>query len=350
MHRIEATLNRAWRGRGPLAWALLPLAGLYASVAALRRGLYRAGWLASESVGVPVIVVGNVVAGGAGKTPVVIELIRHCKARGIVAGVISRGHGRTLSRLLPDVREVLADSSASEAGDEPLLIQRATGAPIFVGRDRVGAARALLANHPEVRLIVSDDGLQHHALARDVEICVVGTAGAGNGWPLPAGPLREIGRRVAWVLDGRDPAARNAGAALGVTAEAGCFALARRLADHALGADGSRVPLAALAAQPLWAVAGIANPQNFFDMLGAHGLHIAVTDALPDHYDFNSYAGPVHESHRLICTEKDAVKLWRTHPKALAVPLETRIDPAFFTALDAWLDAFLETRTAAPLS
>ncbi len=180
-------LQRAWLHRGLLACLLWPFSLLYRAIAALRRLAYRRGWKTAHSVGVPVIVVGNVVAGGAGKTPVVMAVVRHLQARGLAVGVVSRGYGRRTQ----DGREVRAESDPRDVGDEPLLVQRTTGAPVVVDRDRVAAARRLLAAHPEVRVIVSDDGLQHLALGRDVEICVFDDRGVGNGWLLPAGPLRE---------------------------------------------------------------------------------------------------------------------------------------------------------------
>jgi len=180
-------LQRAWLHRGPLAWLLWPLSLLYAALFSLRRWFYGIGWLKAYRVRVPVIVVGNVIAGGAGKTPVVMAVVRHLQARGLSVGVVSRGYGRRTD----DCREVLDESDPQDVGDEPALIRRATGAPVFVARRRVEAARALLARHPATQVIVSDDGLQHLALARDVEICVFDDRGVGNGWRLPAGPLRE---------------------------------------------------------------------------------------------------------------------------------------------------------------
>ncbi len=198
---FEATLQAAWRRRGALACALWPSSLCYRAVTGIRRWLYAVGWFRSTAVGVPVLVVGNLVAGGAGKTPVVLALLRHAQARGIAVGVVSRGHGRLPDRRLPDLRTVDAESDAGFVGDEPLLIHRLTGAPVVVARDRVAAACALLQQHPNTQLILSDDGLQHLALRRDAELCVLGANGVGNGWLLPAGPLREAGRAVTWVLD-----------------------------------------------------------------------------------------------------------------------------------------------------
>jgi len=318
------SLQRAWLGRGLLARALWPVSLLYGALTLLRRGLYRAGVFKTELVGVPVLVVGNVIAGGAGKTPVVMALVQHLRSRGLQVGVISRGYGRHTR----DCREVLPASDTHDVGDEPALIARATGAPVFVAARRVEAARALLARHPQTDVIVSDDGLQHLALARDIELCVFDDRGTGNGWLLPAGPLREHWpRRCDLVLHtGANPAF-------------GGYRAQRALADHALRSDGSRVPLAELADQPVIALAAIARPEAFFDMLRARGVSPERCIALPDHYDFDSWQRPSGAGYRLVCTEKDAVKLWRIAPDALAVPLVFTPEPAFFAALDAKLSS-----------
>ncbi|MDD2547653.1 MAG: tetraacyldisaccharide 4'-kinase [Burkholderiaceae bacterium] len=316
-----------WRTRSARAWALWPLSQLYRALVALRRQAYRLGLFPSEHPGRPVIVVGNVIAGGAGKTPVVMALVRHLQARGLRPGVISRGYGRQTR----DCRAVHPDSPAQDVGDEPALVARSCRVPVFVAAQRTTAARALLAAHPQTDVIVCDDGLQHLALARDLEICVFNDEGLGNGFLLPAGPLREPWpRAVDWVLHAGPPPR-------GGTAT--CFGLQRQLAAHALRADGRQVPLATLRGQPLQAVAAIARPGDFFAMLRAQGLQLAHTQALPDHYDFNSWESTSPVPLTVICTEKDAVKLWARHPEALAVPLQLHIDPAFFTALDARLAA-----------
>ena len=176
-----------WQRRGPLAVMLLPLAALFALAGSIRRSLFRAGVLASRRIGVPVVVVGNITVGGSGKTPLVIWLVEQLRARGYRPGVISRGYGRSGD----GIAEVRSDSRVEDAGDEPLLIARRGGCPVFVGRDRLAAARALLAAYPGCNLIVSDDGLQHYRLARDFEIALFDCRGVGNGWLLPSGPLRE---------------------------------------------------------------------------------------------------------------------------------------------------------------
>ena len=302
----------------------------------LRRALYQCGILPSERFSVPVIVVGNVVVGGAGKTPLVMALVRHFQAQGLRAGVVSRGYGRSGHKSI----EVRPETSVDASGDEPALIQRATGAPVFVALRRVDAVRDLLAAYPATDVVVCDDGLQHYALRRDIEIAVFDDQGVGNGWLLPAGPLREpwperLHQGVNLVLHtGLKPAFKG-------------FNSSRRLADHAVTADGSRVALAALRGQPLLALAGIANPEMFFDMLRVRGLTLEKTVAFPDHHDFgtdelSAYAG---QTALALCTEKDAIKLFsrasQSTLKLLAVPLEFSPEPAFFTALDALLAPLL---------
>ncbi|MBN9405910.1 MAG: tetraacyldisaccharide 4'-kinase [Burkholderiales bacterium] len=328
--RLEQRLTQAWTTRGPLACALWPLSQIYGALAALRRALYRTRVLQAERLPLPVVVVGNVVAGGAGKTPTTLAVALHLRARGWRPGIVSRGHGRRTT----DVREVAPDADPRDVGDEPLLLRRRAGVPVAVGARRAAAGRALLAAHPEVDVLVCDDGLQHLALARDVEIAVFDARGIGNGWLRPAGPLREPWPRpVDLMLATEVPAPGTFGPA------EPAFSATRQLAEHALRADGSTVPLRTLQATPLTAVAGIARPQAFFDLLRQAGLALADTVALPDHYDFNSWSRTTGAEQTLICTEKDAMKLWRHRPDALAVPLQLQVPAAFFAALDERLAA-----------
>lgn len=326
---MRAALQRAWLRRGPLACLLWPLSLLFGLLAATRRGAYRAGLLKSDRLPVPVIVVGNVVAGGSGKTPVVMELLGHLHARGIVAGAVSRGYGRSTS----DCREVRSGSDPREVGDEPLLVVQSCRVPMFVAPSRVEAARALLAAYPATQVIVCDDGLQHYSLQRDIEICVFDERGLGNGWLLPAGPLREPWPRpVDLVLhSGQVPGFEG-------------FVVRRELATLARRSDGTRPELAGLRGlASLVAVAGIARPQAFFDMLRSRGLELAQTVALADHAAFDAALPGLPTPCTLVCTDKDAVKLWRHHPKAWSAPLVLRIDSAFWHALDRLLDAKLSS-------
>jgi tetraacyldisaccharide 4'-kinase len=327
---VKQFLLKAWRTRGSLACLLWPLAQIHGLLVRLRRVLYQRGILPSERFGVPVIVVGNVIAGGAGKTPLVMALVRHFQAQGLQVGVVSRGYGRSGRENL----EIKPGTPVDASGDEPALIHRATGAPVFVANRRTQALRDLLAAYPATAVVVCDDGLQHYALQRDIEIAVFDDRGVGNGWLLPAGPLREpwperLRQGINLVLHtGQKPVFEG-------------FTSRRQLADHAVAADGSRVELRTLQHQPLIALAGIASPEVFFDMLRARGLTLEKTLALPDHHDFGNDDLSACTSQTVLCTEKDAVKLFalpaHSRLKLLAVPLDFSPEPAFFTALDALL-------------
>lgn len=326
----QQALTQAWLHKGALAWSLWPISLLYGALTWLRQSLYKIGWLGTEHLPVPVIVVGNVVAGGSGKTPVVMALVQHLQSKDIRVGVISRGYGR----LTQDCREVTQDSLAADVGDEPALIQRATQAPVFVAARRAEAAQQLLARHPDTQVLVCDDGLQHLALHRDLEICVFDDRGVGNGFLLPAGPLRETWpRSVDWVLHtGSTPAFAG-------------FAAQRNLSKSAINADGERIDLTTLQAEnpqkPLLALAAIAKPDDFFAMLRAQGLTLSKTLALPDHSSFDSWSRSDYGGYQVICTEKDAVKLWQHQPDALAVPLVLTLAPELLKQLDARLNTLL---------
>ncbi len=331
---MKNLLLRTWLTRGWLARLLWPLAQLHGQAVRLRRALYRSGILESCRFGVPVIVVGNVVAGGAGKTPLVMALVRHLQAQGLQVGVVSRGYGRSSHESL----EVSVGTPVAQSGDEPALIKRATNAPLFVAQKRAGAVRRLLAAYPSTAVVVCDDGLQHYALQRDIEIAVFDDRGVGNGWLLPAGPLRE-----PW------PERRQQGLDLvlhtGLKPAFEGFTSGRQLADHAIAADGSQIALTALQGRTLVALAGIANPEAFFAMLRARGLVLEQTLSLPDHHDFGAGDLATCAGKTVLCTEKDAVKLFGKPGLAslqlLAVPLVFSPEPAFFAAFDALLAPLL---------
>lgn len=323
--RLEAVLTAAWLARGPLAMALWPLSLLHRAVRAARDFSPNT----AERLPVPVIVIGNVVAGGAGKTPTTLAVVRHLQAQGWRPGIVSRGYGRAED----GTRLVAVDDDPRAVGDEPLLLAQASGVPVAVGRARADAASALLAAQPGIDVLICDDGLQHRRLARDVEICVFDARGLGNGWLLPAGPLREPWPRpVDLVLstEGEVDVPLPPGVRI--------FMAQRHLSGTARHADGTRTLLADLRGQPLMALAGIARPQAFFDMLRAAGLTLAQTCALPDHADLEHAARALDPHQPLICTEKDAVKLWRWRPDAWAAPLALDVPEAFFAALDGLLD------------
>ncbi len=296
-------LQRAWNRRGPLAALLLPLAILFAIVTGVRRALYRFGWLRSERLPVRVIVVGNLVAGGAGKTPTVLALVAMLRAKGYAPGVVSRGYGGRQH----GVMAVEPRTPARLCGDEPLLLRRRAGVPVFVGRDRVAAARALLRQHPNVDLIVSDDGLQHLRLARDVAVLVFDERGTGNGWMLPAGPLREPLPRVvptnSLVLYNAPEASTPL---LGWIAQRGLGG-AVALEDWWHGQAGLPATLDALKGRTLVVAAGIGRPDRFFAMLRDAGLDISPLP-LADHFDYATLPWPP-DAADVVVTEKDAAKL-----------------------------------------
>ncbi|EKU80949.1 tetraacyldisaccharide 4'-kinase [Massilia timonae] len=323
--RLESTLTRAWLRRGPLALLLLPLALLFRLLAGLRRLLFRTGLKRAERLPVPVIVVGNIFIGGTGKTPLTIWLAESLRAAGLNPGVISRGHGGQEGAAL----EVAPQSDPRAVGDEPLLIAARAGCPVVVGRRRVEAGRALLAAHPGVDVLIADDGLQHYALARDVEIVLFDGRGVGNGWLLPAGPLREPPSRR------RDFTVVNAPEITpGLARAVGGQPWRMRLAgDHAEPLQGGgQVPLAQFSEQRIVAAAGIGNPGRFFAMLRAAGLAVGELP-LPDHHDFmdDPFAGV--DADVILITEKDAVKCrqidhLKNDPRLWVVPVTAQLDPA----------------------
>jgi len=324
--KLESIFTRAWLRRGPLAVALLPLALLFRLLAALRVLLYRLGIKSSERLPVPVIVVGNIFIGGTGKTPLTIWLAESLRGAGLRPGIISRGHGGAESAL----RAVTPQSAAGEVGDEPLLIAARTGCPVVVGRKRADAGRALLAAHPEVDVLIADDGLQHYALGRDVEIVLFDGRGVGNGWLLPAGPLREAPSRR------RDFTVVNApeitpGLARQVGGQAFRMALVGDFAEP-LARPEACLPLARLKGRRIVAAAGIGNPGRFFAMLRAAGLDFTELP-LPDHHDFRDRPFDGLDADVILITEKDAVKCrqldnLKDDPRLWVVPVTARIDPA----------------------
>jgi tetraacyldisaccharide 4'-kinase len=314
-----------------MAWALRPVAAVYGALIALRRLAYASELFKSQRVPALVIVVGNVVAGGAGKTPVTISLVKHLQAQGFKVGVVSRGHGRQTR----DTRAVSPNSLPLDVGDEPLLIHQATGVPVWVGRARADAALGLLRAHPQVQILLCDDGLQHLALARDLEICVMDERGVGNGWLLPAGPLRETWPRPVDAVLHTGPEVSKL--------HAGAYHAQRQLADHALTVGGQRIPLQNLVSgngRPLHAVAGLASPETFFKMLRQSGLQLASTTALPDHHHYQDW--PAQPEKTWLCTEKDAAKLWAREPGALAVPLVVTPESGFWHELDKRIEELLK--------
>jgi tetraacyldisaccharide 4'-kinase len=325
-------IQSAWLGRGPLAITLWPLSLAYRAAIGLREGLYRLGLKATETLPVPVLVVGNLVAGGAGKTPTTLALVELLRRRGYTPGVISRGHGRRAQGIV----QVTRDTPVEDSGDEPLLIHLRAGVPVAVGRDRVAAGRSLLARHPRVDLLLSDDGLQHRRLHRDAQVIVFDERGAGNGWLLPAGPLREpfaparVPARSVVLYNAAEPSTAWPG-----------HRVRRRLGGAVAlaawwqGSPASREALVSLAGRPVLAAAGVARPGRFFGMLREAGLDIAECP-LPDHHGFADLPWPADTPDVVVVTEKDAVKLRPDRPGCAQVQVAT-LDFAFDADFEAEL-------------
>lgn len=354
----EAKWLALWQSRGGLTRALWPLSWLFQKLSAARQWAFTRGWRAQYRMPVPVLVVGGIMIGGVGKTPIVAQLVKDLQRAGFQPAIITRGYG---AQNRPEAREiaVTADSLASQVGDEPLLLHRSTGVPVWVGANRVNAARALCSAYPECDVIICDDGLQHYRLYRDVEIAVLDDRGVGNGWCLPAGPLREPPKRlntVSAVVHHRRLSDASASApalnampwmpqpltapqfevcsslnsAYALTQVQRTMALsewASVLGDVSADASGQQVLM----------LAGIAQPQVFFRMLADAGIRGA-TLALPDHAPFDTALAErlmrmVQENSHgaILMTEKDAVKClpWvRTFPelaeKIWVVPLSVQ--------------------------
>ena len=336
-------LEREWERLGGGALVLLPLTLVFWLVSTIRRGLYRARLLPAWRAPVPVIVVGNINAGGTGKTPLVLEVLDILQRRGWTPGVIARGYGRVPSReqdptgvvrVFPDV------ATPEHFGDEPVLIARRARVPVYISPDRAAAARALIEAHPEVNVLVSDDGLQHYALGRDVELAVVDAERRfGNGLLLPSGPLREPRSRLERV----DAVIMNGGDADDIP---GPRHFTMRLAGHAfvnLATREERTPeefVLMARGRAVTAIAAIGYPARFFGALQAIGLP-ARAMAFPDHHAFQPQELKLRDADLVVMTEKDAVKCAAfADARMWFLRVEASLPPAFGDFLLARLADF----------
>jgi tetraacyldisaccharide 4'-kinase len=313
-------LEYFWYRVRPAHIVLYPLSLIFATVAATRRALYRSGWRNSLRVRVPVMVVGNITVGGTGKTPLVTWLAEFLKDNGYHPGIVTRGYGGT-----EQVQEVRADSDPTVAGDEPVLLARRSNVPVFAGRKRPEAASALLRAHPQCDLILSDDGLQHYALARDLEIAVVdGARRFGNGLLLPAGPLREPVRRLSTV----DAVVVNGDENLPQLHVAQYhMRLVGETFRNLLNPD-FRASAADLRGKTLHAIAGIGQPQRFFARLQQAELEFRA-HPFPDHFRFSADDLAFAGDDVVLMTEKDAVKCSAFARESWwYLPVEAEVDPA----------------------
>jgi tetraacyldisaccharide 4'-kinase len=332
---MSARLQTAWLQRGSLACFLWPFSVLMWVAVAVHKLCFQVGFLKSQRLSVPVVVVGNLIVGGAGKTPTVMAVVALLKLHGYRPGIVSRGYGRHDD----NVQEVHATTPASQSGDEPLLLRLRCDVPVLVGRDRVAAAQQLLRAHPRVNIIVSDDGLQHRRLAREAQVVVFDERGVGNGWLLPAGPLRE-----AFTASPPERTVVIYNAAQATTSWPGeavlrSLAGALPLSDWWSGQPASTTALEALQSKPIFAAAGMAQPERFFSMLRNVGLAQLQALPLPDHFDFGTLPWP-SDALDVIVTEKDAVKLKPERQgltRVWVAPLNFALHPASSAALLALL-------------
>ncbi|MFZ6658912.1 tetraacyldisaccharide 4'-kinase [Undibacterium sp. TJN19] len=328
----ERLFLAAWQKRGVLACLLWPLSKLFQLVVNFRFALFVLGYKKQTRIAVPVVVVGNIFIGGTGKTPLVIWLVKELQKAGWHPAVISRGYGAAAENVVM----LDANATAQQVGDEPLLIAERTGCPVAVGRDRVAVAQCLLAALPEIDIIFADDGLQHYALARDIEIVLFDQRGIGNGWMLPAGPLREsVQRRRDFTVCNLAVGITHANLpgmppdTLPMYLQAG--------AAYSLHDPLHQKDLKDFQGQRLVAAAGIGNPQRFFTMLEQHGLQ-SKTMTFPDHYAFDAQSFAGIDAECILITEKDAVKCrqiaaLKNDARIWVVPVEAQLDASFAATL-----------------
>lgn len=317
----QADIDRIWYGGQPVPMWMRLLVPVYRILRAVDRWSWQSTLRSPTRLAVPVIVVGNITAGGTGKTPLVLALVDALRARGWTPGVVSRGYGGSAKS------PILLDDAPDPAvvGDEPSLIRRRAGVPVAVGKNRVDAASVLLGAGVDV--ILADDGLQNPSLARDIEICVIdGERRLGNGRLLPTGPLRESAERLGQV----DFVVCNGGQA---RASEIPMRLLGNIASRVDGSDLPR-PLAAFADQPVHAVAGIGNPGRFFASLRRHGIEV-IEHSFTDHHALIAADLDFADALPILMTEKDAVKCVSfADSRCWQVPVNAELADSFFDAVD----------------
>jgi tetraacyldisaccharide 4'-kinase len=322
-----------WYRRGAVAWLLWPASLVFLIAVCIRRLLYALRLFKSAHPGIPVIVVGNLTVGGSGKTPLVIWIAEFLKSKGWSPGIISRGYGVEVDA----PRAATVASDAAELGDEPILLARRSGCPVWIGPDRVQVAATLRAQHPDVNVLVLDDGLQHYRMRRDVEIAVVDARGFGNGFLLPAGPLREPGVRLKTV---------DAVVSHGFSGVKGFSMSLQGDTAHRMTDARERQGLKSFAGRKVHAVAGIGDPNRFFLHLGTAGIKV-MPHPFPDHHRFSPRELEFGDEAPVMLTEKDAVKLRSAaRPNWWVLPVSAQLDPAFGAWLLGKLDEWRRSEAA----
>ena len=339
-------MSKLWQERSLMAWLLLPISVLFGCVVHIRFKLYKAGILKVHAFAAPVIVVGNISVGGTGKTPIVSAVVKRCQSLGKKPGIVSRGYGAEPAR---HPRMVDSNTLVELGGDEPVLLASETGVPVCICVDRSAAVKWLIANN-DVDVVISDDGLQHYAMHRDVELAVVDSQRMlGNGWLLPAGPLRERPKRLNQVdiiaLQKANSSSSASSTSISSTtpspnltsinwAVTGHFQLKiealRNLADRHV------IALESLGGQKVHAVAGVGNPDRFFSSLRAAGLEV-LEHAMPDHHSYTVKDITFDGQLPILITSKDAVKI-----RSLDLDLTCIYEVCVVADLDSNLDQAIE--------
>ena len=339
-------MKEIWASRGWKACLLLPVSALFGLLAAARRNLYSLGVLRKNQFSVPVVVVGNISVGGTGKTPIVSVLTQRIQARGLRPGIVSRGYGAPKA---DHPRLVTEAVSAAQVGDEPALLFRDTQVPMCIGANRSAAVKMLVAECG-VDVVVSDDGLQHYAMSRDIEIAVVdGQRGVDNGFLLPAGPLREPVSRlhqvdVIAVQQAVEQVAQKRaklpawieGLGTSSPGQPACGQFYLNIATLKNVKTQQAKPLESLSGQCVHAVAGLGNPQRFFSSLSHHGLK-PIEHAMPDHHRYTTADFAFDDDLPVLITGKDAVKVCELEldfSNIYEVCVAVELDDALGIALD----------------
>ena len=336
---VYAWIHRAWYEDAPSGWLLLPLSGLYWLVLYVTRLLRACGVLRTHKAAVPVVIVGNITAGGTGKTPTVLWLVQELRARGFSPGIVSRGYGGSKA---DSSMRVEPDTDAAVAGDEPVLLARRGQCPVVVDPDRVRAAQMLVDDGVDV--IVADDGLQHYRLDRDYEICVIdGARGLGNRRLLPSGPLRESAQRLESVEQVLVNGELRGSEYELTTGEQNAISF-ELVATDVCRLNGSLArPIGRFAGTTVHAVAAIGNPRRFFDLLRAQNIQV-IEHVFPDHAVLARKDFEFGDDFEVFMTEKDAVKLRRdVTDKLWYVPVNLSMDPVLAAPLIEQIESRLRT-------
>ena len=319
---LETFIEKVWYSKNIFSLLLSPLSLIYISIIYLRHTLYQLGLISITKINVPTIVIGNIVAGGTGKTPLVIWLAKHFKDKGFLPGIVSRGYGGTY---LSNIELVKPTSNPLLVGDEPVIIARNTNCPVVVAKKRAKGAKKLVEKY-NCNIILCDDGMQHYSLARDIEIAVIdGQRRFGNNYCFPAGPLREPKSRIfkADLIVSKYNAR---------TCEHKMDYTYKQLVS--LNELSKTIPISDLHGMTVHAIAGINNPDHFFSYLRSHKLELII-HKFPDHYSYTEDDVKFNDNFSVVMTEKDAVKcLNYSSDKHWYIPISAELSKSFACDLD----------------